>query len=151
MIASYRDVETSCPATHTREGLSLPWWYRISRKSSTGKAMKSARFPASSVPLSSNPSARAARQVSALRVSALESFCCAESTDACMSRSPIGADPGFQSLAITSEQPWSRIFRAGAKCIPRPSDRSEEHTSELQSRENLVCRLLLEKKNMLIS
>src|SRR5690606_39797196 len=27
------------------------------------------------------------------------------------------------------------------------SQRSEEHTSELQSRENLVCRLLLEKKN----
>src|SRR5436309_11924013 len=34
--------------------------------------------------------------------------------------------------------------------IPLPligSVRSEEHTSELQSRENLVCRLLLEKKN----
>src|SRR5690606_39729613 len=30
----------------------------------------------------------------------------------------------------------------------KPKDmRSEEHTSELQSRENLVCRLLLEKKN----
>src|SRR3984957_20685973 len=28
----------------------------------------------------------------------------------------------------------------------RPILRSEEHTSELQSRENLVCRLLLEKK-----
>src|SRR5690606_41488374 len=28
-------------------------------------------------------------------------------------------------------------------------ERSEEHTSELQSRENLVCRLLLEKKNAL--
>src|SRR5207302_7867290 len=27
-----------------------------------------------------------------------------------------------------------------------PGDRSEEHTSELQSRENLVCRLPLEKK-----
>src|SRR5690606_39919974 len=27
---------------------------------------------------------------------------------------------------------------------PRPFPRSEEHTSELQSRENLVCRLLLE-------
>src|SRR5690606_41330297 len=27
-----------------------------------------------------------------------------------------------------------------------PARRSEEHTSELQSRENLVCRLLLEKK-----
>src|SRR2546430_8376570 len=33
---------------------------------------------------------------------------------------------------------------------PRPkanSPRSEEHTSELQSQSNLVCRLLLEKKN----
>src|SRR5690606_18038236 len=29
----------------------------------------------------------------------------------------------------------------------KPVLRSEEHTSELQSRENLVCRLLLEKKN----
>src|SRR2546430_12918388 len=28
----------------------------------------------------------------------------------------------------------------------RPSGRSEEHTSELQSQSNLVCRLLLEKK-----
>src|SRR5690606_40633242 len=32
----------------------------------------------------------------------------------------------------------------GQGCLKR---RSEEHTSELQSRENLVCRLLLEKKN----
>src|SRR5436309_11201992 len=31
--------------------------------------------------------------------------------------------------------------------IRQRSGRSEEHTSELQSRENLVCRLLLEKKN----
>src|SRR2546430_6511094 len=30
---------------------------------------------------------------------------------------------------------------------PRSSSRSEEHTSELQSQSNLVCRLLLEKKN----
>src|SRR5207302_6649835 len=29
-------------------------------------------------------------------------------------------------------------------------ERSEEHTSELQSRENLVCRLLLEKKKLFI-
>src|SRR5690606_41384433 len=33
-----------------------------------------------------------------------------------------------------------------AKCFFNPYPRSEEHTSELQSRENLVCRLLLEKK-----
>jgi len=30
--------------------------------------------------------------------------------------------------------------------LAKTCDRSEEHTSELQSRENLVCRLLLEKK-----
>src|SRR5690606_41419301 len=34
-----------------------------------------------------------------------------------------------------------RIPASGARAV-----RSEEHTSELQSRENLVCRLLLEKK-----
>src|SRR5688572_30266702 len=34
-----------------------------------------------------------------------------------------------------------------AVVVVRGSDRSEEHTSELQSQSNLVCRLLLEKKN----
>src|SRR5438270_9740115 len=33
---------------------------------------------------------------------------------------------------------------------PRLKGRSEEHTSELQSQSNLVCRLLLEKKKMKI-
>src|SRR2546428_5268714 len=33
---------------------------------------------------------------------------------------------------------------------PRHETRSEEHTSELQSRSDLVCRLLLEKKNIKI-
>src|SRR5947209_15092217 len=46
-----------------------------------------------------------------------------------------------------SEIPWY----AGRPAIdasrrPRPDWRSEEHTSELQSRQYLVCRLLLEKK-----
>src|SRR5690606_41528738 len=36
------------------------------------------------------------------------------------------------------------LIRSGAFDSLHP--RSEEHTSELQSRENLVCRLLLEKK-----
>src|SRR5438132_8404188 len=35
----------------------------------------------------------------------------------------------------------ARLFRR-----PRPGSRSEEHTSELQSHSDLVCRLLLEKK-----
>src|SRR5207244_9800592 len=35
----------------------------------------------------------------------------------------------------------------GAVATSGPSARSEEHTSELQSPDHLVCRLLLEKKN----
>src|SRR5690349_23085570 len=33
---------------------------------------------------------------------------------------------------------------------PLPTNRSEEHTSELQSRRDLVCRLLLEKKKKMV-
>src|SRR5690242_21394894 len=36
---------------------------------------------------------------------------------------------------------------ARIKAVLRRRSRSEEHTSELQSHVNLVCRLLLEKKN----
>src|SRR5260370_31977345 len=36
-----------------------------------------------------------------------------------------------------------------ASCSAAPTGRSEEHTSELQSHLNLVCRLLLEKKKTL--
>src|SRR3712207_7254565 len=38
------------------------------------------------------------------------------------------------------------VARQGRLCAGRQQDRSEEHTSELQSRQYLVCRLLLEKK-----
>src|SRR2546427_9353231 len=38
---------------------------------------------------------------------------------------------------------WPHRFQSGDGCVER---RSEEHTSELQSQSNLVCRLLLEKK-----
>src|SRR5690349_22838991 len=38
------------------------------------------------------------------------------------------------------------IRGSSTRCV-RNSTRSEEHTSELQSRRDLVCRLLLEKKN----
>src|SRR5207249_6282682 len=56
--------------------------------------------------------------------------------------------------------PYTTLFRSRPACRrghpfpraapPRPAtagSRSEEHTSELQSRFDLVCRLLLEKKN----
>src|SRR2546430_5581720 len=37
-----------------------------------------------------------------------------------------------------------------AEAARGPYERSEEHTSELQSQSNLVCRLLLEKKNNVV-
>src|SRR2546430_13688788 len=56
--------------------------------------------------------------------------------------------------------PYTTLFRSWECCpassrkAPTPrrcgwTARSEEHTSELQSQSNLVCRLLLEKKNTL--
>src|SRR5690606_40865350 len=46
---------------------------------------------------------------------------------------------------------FSPISSVSKENRPEASVRSEEHTSELQSRENLVCRLLLEKKNTIQS
>src|SRR5437016_9003975 len=40
----------------------------------------------------------------------------------------------------------TEVSSAGCQCARRSRVRSEEHTSELQSLTNLVCRLLLEKK-----
>src|SRR2546430_8988086 len=42
--------------------------------------------------------------------------------------------------------PAARLLRQGQHRASLSGDRSEEHTSELQSQSNLVCRLLLEKK-----
>src|SRR5260370_30961190 len=42
----------------------------------------------------------------------------------------------------------SFYLRSGRLKLKRAAFRSEEHTSELQSHLNLVCRLLLEKKNL---
>src|SRR5690242_21605996 len=49
--------------------------------------------------------------------------------------------------AVTLRRTRIRAGRVMARAVPRPVCRSEEHTSELQSHVNLVCRLLLEKKN----
>src|SRR2546430_13708980 len=58
-------------------------------------------------------------------------------------RSPGGSD--FRAREVRTPAP----LRHGAAHGSRPPTctcRSEEHTSELQSQSNLVCRLLLEKK-----
>src|SRR2546427_5357131 len=57
----------------------------------------------------------------------------------------------FRSCFVVSTTPWTSWVR-DRQCTTPPStgsstgSRSEEHTSELQSQSNLVCRLLLEKK-----
>src|SRR2546430_4172747 len=52
-------------------------------------------------------------------------------------------------------EPYGKVWRAGANSatslhIDADRNRSEEHTSELQSQSNLVCRLLLEKKQHIL-
>src|SRR2546430_9848124 len=42
-----------------------------------------------------------------------------------------------------------QFLRSADRYLIDGDERSEEHTSELQSQSNLVCRLLLEKKNTL--
>src|SRR3712207_7346895 len=50
------------------------------------------------------------------------------------------------TTSVEASETLARLFsRAGIK--HNVLNRSEEHTSELQSRQYLVCRLLLEKKN----
>src|SRR5207247_11295660 len=57
----------------------------------------------------------------------------------------------FASTTATAQPPRPSAIRAGRWLARQPSPgayrarRSEEHTSELQSRVDLVCRLLLEK------
>src|SRR5205809_4809150 len=50
------------------------------------------------------------------------------------------SDCGTEEGRVSTTRLWKRIIAT------LPSSRSEEHTSELQSRLHLVCRLLLEKK-----
>src|SRR5688572_32468457 len=54
---------------------------------------------------------------------------------AAIRRSLSDAEPAPHQCALPAVPPWTAVGR----------HRSEEHTSELQSQSNLVCRLLLEK------
>src|SRR5690349_25110067 len=63
----------------------------------------------------------------------------------------VGLTHRVRMAVVSSRLPWHQSARVGATLrswLVRTLalDRSEEHTSELQSRRDLVCRLLLEKK-----
>src|SRR2546430_11937468 len=64
-------------------------------------------------------------------------------------RSSIGSSRSKppKRLGLTSRR-GAQKARSSSRCVRRRTyqPRSEEHTSELQSQSNLVCRLLLEKK-----
>src|SRR2546428_6631202 len=68
------------------------------------------------------------------------------------SRSPLGQDGKHEAGRVESSGPnLSRpTLERGDRTLARfhRAARSEEHTSELQSRSDLVCRLLLEKKKI---
>src|SRR5206468_11512193 len=55
--------------------------------------------------------------------------------------SPSGGRSHHEACAADESPEEDRL-----RHLPAPGPRSEEHTSELQSRSDLVCRLLLEKK-----
>src|SRR2546429_3129852 len=60
-----------------------------------------------------------------------------------MSRQPLR----LQAAVVTAAPHWRQgTAQSASRMPPLTSKRSEEHTSELQSRLHLVCRLLLEKK-----
>src|SRR3712207_7048062 len=56
------------------------------------------------------------------------------------------AQPGASADADASVVPPPGAASSSRPREAQPQERSEEHTSELQSRQYLVCRLLLEKK-----
>src|SRR5690606_42134140 len=67
------------------------------------------------------------------------------------SRERRAAQPGMRRQSAARDRACPRRGGRRQRAVarrarPGTSGRSEEHTSELQSRENLVCRLLLEKK-----
>src|SRR3712207_7266713 len=73
------------------------------------------------------------------------------SSSGCGSTRPAPPARGRPPSARPRPGPGRTAPAAPAAPARRPARRSEEHTSELQSRQYLVCRLLLEKKNIFLS
>src|SRR3712207_8689361 len=58
----------------------------------------------------------------------------------------VDAQSDQHELGVAEPEEPDRVAEGGLVVLLAGADRSEEHTSELQSRQYLVCRLLLEKK-----
>src|SRR3712207_8450552 len=66
----------------------------------------------------------------------------------CPTRRPSPRSSSPTSTTPSARPPSGRSSSRRSSRGSSPPTRSEEHTSELQSRQYLVCRLLLEKKNL---
>src|SRR3712207_7283485 len=71
---------------------------------------------------------------------------CASNAGLRPARSSTGVNPLDANGLVSSPVDRYRLPWASKSILPPTWQRSEEHTSELQSRQYLVCRLLLEKK-----
>src|SRR2546427_7768089 len=70
----------------------------------------------------------------------------------CASSLPSQVDrPVTAALEAPQSTPLGSLVQQLRPASVKPQTRSEEHTSELQSQSNLVCRLLLEKKKKSIN
>src|SRR5947208_13410867 len=84
----------------------------------------------------------------------LHSFPTRRSSDLGVASNPQGPDSPFDPAEPNEKK---RVHRGGSflcneqYCSLQRNERSEEHTSELQSPDHLVCRLLLEKKQQKLS
>src|SRR5260370_29625181 len=61
-------------------------------------------------------------------------------------RVPVRGEPGVDAVGVGLDEDAEVGRDVGPGAPGGVAERSEEHTSELQSHLNLVCRLLLEKK-----
>src|SRR2546429_3769863 len=64
---------------------------------------------------------------------------------------PRGQEGASTAPFVSSAVRWWQVVGSSRSPVRAGVSRSEEHTSELQSRLHLVCRLLLEKKKHIIS
>src|SRR5438034_2876302 len=86
-------------------------------------------------------SSRLRRAMAARELSVQRAFCPGYPTSV--------ANSGYSVIwysQLTRNSSWRRVLSSSCRGFASSAARSEEHTSELQSHSDLVCRLLLEKK-----
>src|SRR3989475_406233 len=126
------------------------WWSASGRRCSHARAAPAERRHGTTIALHARP--RIQRPIPAGRTGPHRGT---DHAAAPRHRNDLGLRPDCRR--IQPEQPWPLGREPHLFAVDRPDQlahhrtgRSEEHTSELQSQSNLVCRLLLEKKKYML-